>query len=224
MLVHSDSDSFLNSSLTYSSSPTAEKETAGRSIEEIIATSIAFNFDSTDDPDPLSLTERTDALGNREKSEFDSHKTVDSNLHEKANQHSSSTNVTDIGKKNIFCKEELMRRMQLAVSSASKSFNDSLNAVRKAKKQKEQEKEAAMFQAEAERQRRELLALKNQEMLNFQRTKVEHMQAAQKERINATMKESLFKFEVFRAHKKDLKEAEDRRRRMSVENENLCRK
>jgi len=134
MLVHSDSDSFLNSSLTYSPSPTAEKETAGRNMEEIIATSIAFNFDSTDDPDPLSLTERTDALGNREKSEFDSHKTVDSNFHEKANQHSSSTNVTDIGNKNIFCKEELMRRMQLAVSSASKSFNDSLNAVRKAKK------------------------------------------------------------------------------------------
>jgi hypothetical protein len=80
MLVHSDSDSFLNSSLTYSPSPTAEKETAGRNMEEIIATSIAFNFDSTDDPDPLSLTERTDALGNREKSEFDSHKTVDSKL------------------------------------------------------------------------------------------------------------------------------------------------
>jgi len=103
----------------------------------------------------------------------------------------------------------------------------------KQKKQKEQEKivetqkfreayrsetkEAAMFQAEAERQRRELLALKNQEMLNFQRTKVEHMHAAQKERINATMNESLFKFEVFRAHKKDLKEAEERRRRMSVD-------
>jgi hypothetical protein len=62
-----------------------------------------------------------------------------------------------------------------------------------------------------------LLALKTKEMYNFQKAKLEREQAAQQERMNAAMKESLFKPEVFRAHKKDLKEAEEKRKRMSVD-------
>ena len=43
----------------------------------------------------------------------------------------------------------------------------------------------------------------------FQKSKVEHEQASQQELMHLTIKKSLLKSEVFQAHKKDLREAEE---------------
>jgi hypothetical protein len=239
MQIKPDAESLLNSSLTYSPSPTAEKETIERIMGNKLASipSIAFTFDSTEDQDPLLLTDRFKSFGDRVKSNETLERKTDSKRQQTAANRNEQIKAKDsnntIEKRNNFGKDELLRRMQQAVFSASKSVNDTLNAVRKAKQAAEQEKilqnqkfreahrteteEVAAFQAEAERQRRELLALKTQELHKFQKAKVEREQAAHQERMNAAMKESLFKSEVFRAHKNDLKEAEERRKRMSID-------
>jgi len=235
--IKPDAEANLNNSLTYSPSPTTEKETQEKKIgkKQVSMPSIAFNFEPEplSDQDSLLLTDRLKKPEDRAKSnETCEEKNTDKRQqHTEVNKNNTNTNITE--KNNKFGKNELLQRMQQAVFSASKSVNDTLNAVRESKKAAEQEKklqnqkfreahrteteEAAAFQAEAERQRRELLALKTKEMHNFQKAKLEREQAVQQERMNAAMKESLFKSEVFRAHKKDLKEAEEKRKRMSVD-------
>lgn len=230
--IKPDAEAILNSSLTYSPSPTTEKETLEQKIgkKQVLMPSIALNFESLPDQDTLILTDHLRKSEDRTKSNETCEKKPDERQQETA---LTKVNSIRTDKGNKFSKNELLQRMQQAVSSASKSVNDTLNAVRESKKAAEQEKklqiqkfraahrteteEAAAFQAEAERQRRELLALKTKELHNFQKAKLEREQAAQQERMNAAIKESLFKSEVFRAHKKDLKEAEEKRKRMSVD-------
>ena len=111
-------------------------------------------------------------------------------------------------------RRKLVQITQEAIDIATTSVNETLNAVRKAKRDIEEEKkkeierfkrdrydkkeEAEAFYTEAEQTKRELLELKNQLSTRFRKAKVERMRAKQKARLVAVEKESHFKSAVFR--------------------------
>ena len=130
-------------------------------------------------------------------------------------------------------RRDLVKKTQEAVTTASISVNQSLNAVRKAREMdfhersnqtakvrnqwKEEKEEAMQFYAAAEKNRQELLALQRQLTSKFQKAKAQKQQANRSKKFDNITKESNFKSEVYRKHQETLKEERDRKRRESID-------
>mmetsp|Transcript_22335 Transcript_22335/g.33755 ORF Transcript_22335/g.33755 Transcript_22335/m.33755 type:complete len:783 (+) Transcript_22335:158-2506(+) len=125
----------------------------------------------------------------------------------------------------------LANKTQIAITEATASVNESLNAARSARSMNFQEKtqrtnrfrddwkaeaeEARKFQQEAAKMRRGLLELQSQLSSQFQqqrsRTKINDRAA----RLKAISEQSEFESKAYRDHKKSLKDERDRKRRES---------
>ena len=118
-----------------------------------------------------------------------------------------------------------------AGGGGSASVNQSINAARSAKQshlltyqskmakirseRQNQKLDAATFHAEAERMRREALAMQRQLSAKFAKARAQREAAIKADRLNAITREVEFKASVFRDHQASNKELENRRRRKS---------
>ena len=116
-------------------------------------------------------------------------------------------------------------------SGSGASVNQSINAARSAKQshlltrqskmaqirseRQNQKLDAATFHAEAERMRREALAMQRQLSAKFAKARAQREAAIKADRLNAITREVEFKASVYRDHQATNKELEDRRRRQS---------
>ena len=116
-------------------------------------------------------------------------------------------------------------------SRGGASVNQSINAARSAKQshflshqskmaqirseRQNQKLDAATFHAEAERMRREALAMQRQLSAKFAKARAQREAAIKADRLNAITREVEFKASVYRDHQATNKELEDRRRRQS---------
>lgn len=116
-------------------------------------------------------------------------------------------------------------------SGGGASVNQSINAARSAKQshlltrqskmaqirseRQNQKLDAATFHAEAERMRREALAMQRQLSAKFAKARAQREAAIKADRLNAITREVEFKASVYRDHQATNKELEDRRRRQS---------
>ena len=119
----------------------------------------------------------------------------------------------------------------LVGSGGGASVNQSINAARSAKQshflshqskmaqirseRQNQKLDAATFHAEAERMRREALAMQRQLSAKFAKARAQREAAIKADRLNAITREVEFKASVYRDHQATNKELEDRRRRQS---------
>ena len=116
-------------------------------------------------------------------------------------------------------------------SGGGASVNQSINAARSAKQshlltrqskmaqirseRQNQKLDAATFHAEAERMRREALAMQRQLSAKFAKARAQREAAIKADRLNAITREVEFKASVYRDQQATNKELEDRRRRQS---------
>ena len=116
-------------------------------------------------------------------------------------------------------------------SGGGASVNQSINAARSAKQshlltrqskmaqirseRQNQKLDAATFHAEAERMRREALAMQRQLSAKFAKARAQREAAIKADRLNAISREVEFKASVYRDHQATNKDLEDRRRRQS---------
>jgi len=130
-------------------------------------------------------------------------------------------------------RRDMVKQTQLAINRATASVNHSLVAPRMAKKERETEVrrdadrlreerrqdklEAAAFHAEVEQMRRDVRQMRGHMTTRWAKAKANRERTEQQAKIKATTKEVDFKSKVFRDHQKALKDAEDRRRRMSTD-------
>ena len=130
-------------------------------------------------------------------------------------------------------KRDLVKRTQDAINNATISVNQSLVAAHHAKvislqhritetaklrdKWKEEKVEAQEFHAEAEKNRQELLTLQKHLSSKFRTAKNVHDRSEKQNQLDAIVRESEFKSEVFRQQQQKLKEERDQRRRESTE-------
>mmetsp|Transcript_34332 Transcript_34332/g.39108 ORF Transcript_34332/g.39108 Transcript_34332/m.39108 type:complete len:760 (-) Transcript_34332:60-2339(-) len=128
-------------------------------------------------------------------------------------------------------RRDLVKITQKAITQATASVNDTLNAARVARdinaqdrareinrfrdEWKEETEEARKFQEEAERIRRGLLNLQSQLSSKFQQSRVRTREAQHTVRFNEIAKRSQFESKVYRDQHRTLKEERDRRRRES---------
>lgn len=128
---------------------------------------------------------------------------------------------------------DLVKKTQDAINTASISVNQTLNAARHAKinlnqkratataklrdQWKEEKEEAHLFHAETAKQRQELLALQKQLSTKFRTNKNARDLLEKQKQLDAIVRESEFKSEVFRQHQSKLKEERYLRRRESTE-------
>lgn len=123
-------------------------------------------------------------------------------------------------------------KAQHAIKLATESVNQSLNASRAAKMDhlnhvaaevarlreewKEDKEEAAKFYSEMQQTKREMLDVRNKLSSQYAQNKVDHERNQLQDRLAELDKEIKFKSDVYVAHKKKLKDNEEKRRRMSV--------
>jgi hypothetical protein len=162
---------------------------------------------------------------------------------------SSSNNNNNRGRRNLVAKTQwsITRGGRDSSSSngslvgkgggASASVNQSINAARSAKQshlltrqskmaeirseRQNQKLDAATFHAEAERMRREALAMQRQLSAKFAKARAQREAAIKADRLNAITREVEFKARVYRDHQATNKELEDRRRRKSSQVKSL---
>jgi len=122
----------------------------------------------------------------------------------------------------------------------STSINPVINNVRKSKEENAKKKnlsvaelreqrrlenaEAAAFNAEAERTRREVIELRKKLSERFRKAKIQREQKLRQEHLEKVESEIQFKSRVHVEHKQTLKEQEDARRRMSIADRARLRK
>lgn len=129
-------------------------------------------------------------------------------------------------------RRDLGKQTQAAINLATASVNETLNASRKAKHDSRQERamktskirnqwrdekeEVQAFHTEAEKSRRQLLALKKQLSSKVYGAKAKQQLDEKQALRDAIEKESHFKSSVYRDHQRDLKQELDRKRRASI--------
>ena len=123
-------------------------------------------------------------------------------------------------------------RVEKAIRKATESVNETLNTSRAAKidhsrhvaaevaRLKEEwrmeKEEASKFYAEMQKTKRERLDIANKISSQYARNKVDYEQSKMQQKLGDLDKEILFKSKVYVEHKRNMKENEDKRRRMSV--------
>ena len=128
-------------------------------------------------------------------------------------------------------RKDTMQKTEDAISAAAKSVNKGLNAVRKAKENSENNRrieiarirekrrlekdEIAAYNAEAERQKHEILEMKARISSQIRKEKAQRKRTEQEKRLESITLESHFKSDVYRSQKQLLSEREKARRRES---------
>jgi len=210
-------------SLCYSPSPLKENKTLGNLQKK--AAPRTFTFDEDDVVKPVNVDKQSES----KKMHLAKHGKKAIKARKGGHTQSKFNGATPGSPR----RRDMVKKTRIAITKASESVNESLNAVRNAKIDHESERkletvrlkeerleeklEAATFHAEAEKTKRELLQLRSKLTTKWAKSKAERQRAAQEERRKAVSKDIDFKSEVFRDHREKLKEAEDRRRRMSTE-------
>jgi hypothetical protein len=130
-------------------------------------------------------------------------------------------------------RRDLVKETQRAITNATISVNETLNAARAARKLKFQEKqrdtsrlrnqrkgereEANQFHSEMQQNRQGLLSLQRQLSSRAIQARTRVEQERRSARLNTIMQESNFKSQIYRDHQRALKEERDKRRRDSTQ-------
>jgi len=214
-------DDVETNSLSYSPSPLADRKNFMNRIDRSIEKPMpkAFSFDNIDKVSKPRVKKDTKQPSNTKKK-----------------VKALPKNKVRMKKQDILPKPppkaQKMKETLKAVTTANDSVNQALNLVRKAKKEAQKEirketsklreerrmekEEAASFHAEAEKTRREVLELRSQITKQFSRAKANDSRYQQQKRLGEITGEIEFKSQIFRDHKKTIKEEEDLRRRRSI--------